>query len=398
MSASSNRQRGPGTSGCGCATTERAVDQRKRPVRCAHVSDGTDETVGALVRKIGAAGPRPEIEALRTSYLDVLKLCLCDLAGASTREVRSTGDKRWFSRELSGDDQLRGRAEGKDWTLDGLTMIGLLRLDDLQSCVQSVVEDEVEGDMIEAGVWRGGASILIRATLDSLGADNRTLWLADSFEGFPPPEEQGVDADRSLASDLSGIEFLAPGLEAVHSYFARFGCEAGLRFVRGFFEETLAQLRGRRWSLIRLDADTYKATKLALETLYPGLAAGGYLVLDDYFHPWLPECRMAVDEYRDEHGITAPIHQIDWNGGRWCREDEPAGQEPPAPDALEAISGLPCSPPKAPPRIATDRELQLDDQLTAAHARVEALQAEVKALERAPFAGTRAWARAKLRR
>jgi O-methyltransferase len=358
---------------------------------------GTDDTVGTSVRNMGAVGPHPETHALRASYLDLLKLCLCDLVGASTREVRSTGDKRWFSRELDGEDQLAGRAEGKDWPLDGLTMIGLKRLDDLQACVESVVEDEIEGDLIEAGVWRGGASILVRATLDSLGAGGRTLWLADSFEGFPAPGD-GDAADRVVEGDLGGLQFLAPGLEAVQSYFARFGCDKGLRFVPGFFENTLAHLHGRRWSLIRLDADTYAATKLALEALYPGLAAGGYLVLDDYYHPWLPECRKAVDEFRDEHGITEPIQQIDWNGGRWRREDAPADQGEPVSDALDAVAARPPAPLKPAPRIATDRELQLEDELATTHARLQTLQAEVEALTRAPFAGTRSWTRRKLKR
>jgi hypothetical protein len=364
-----------------------------------------DETVGTAGRTIGAAGPRAEPEALRAAYLDLLKLCLCDLAGATTREVRWTGDKRWFCRELIGEDQLAGRAEGKDLPLDGMTMIGLFRLDDIQSCVESVVEDEIDGDLIEAGVWRGGASILIRATLDTLGAGDRTLWLADSFEGFPPPEREGVDADRALATDLSGIDYLAPGLEAVQSYFARFGCDAGLRFVPGFFEDTLAHLQGRRWSLIRLDADTYKATKLALEALYPGLVTGGYLILDDYFHPWLPECRRAVDGFREEHGITEPIHKIDWNSGRWRREAEPPSPGPPEPNALDAIPARPAAPVKPAPRIATDRELQLGDHLAGAQAqvqalqtRVQSLQAQVEALGRSPLAGTRAWVRGKLKR
>jgi O-methyltransferase len=81
-------------------------------------------------------------------------------------------------------------------------MIGLMRLDDLQACVESVVEDAIEGDLIEAGVWRGGASILVRATLDSLGAHGRTLWLADSFEGFPAPRDGDVAADRVVDQDL----------------------------------------------------------------------------------------------------------------------------------------------------------------------------------------------------
>jgi O-methyltransferase len=338
----------------------------------------------ASARSIRAAGPGPDPEALRVAYLDLLKLCLCDVAGAGTRQVTWTGDKRVFSRELVGEEQLDWRTEGKDWPLDGLTMIGLKRLDDLQACVESVIRDGIPGDLIEAGAWRGGASILIRATLDTLGAVDRTLWVADSFEGFPVPEEEGVRADLELESDMSRIDFLAPTLETVRGYFARFGCDRGVRFLPGFFEDTMSDLRGRRWSLLRLDADTHKATKLLLECLYPGLAAGGCVIVDDYFHPFLPEsCRKAVDEFRREHGVNEPIEQIDWNGARWRREAEP----PERPDeVLDTPDGEPnhrarrlaATRPRSP--IPTARELELTDAVAALESRLHALEAQLETL------------------
>jgi O-methyltransferase len=363
-------------------------------------SVGAPEDYREPPRPIGALPPRPGTEELRAAYLSLLKLSLCDLTSVTTREVRWTGDRRPFTRELTDEDQLSGRALGKDWALDGMTMIGLRRLDDLQACVESVVEDGIEGDLIEAGVWRGGASILVRATLDSLGATDRTLWLADSFEGFPPPDDEGADADRSLEINLRGIDYLAPGLDAVRSYFARFGVEHGLAFVPGFFEDTLAGLRGRRWALMRLDADTHAATKLALEALYPGLARGGYVIVDDYFHPWLPACRVAVDEFRTAHGITTPIDQVDWNGGRWRREDAPVYPAD-VPEPAEVSDARPSAaapgPPRSVPRIPTDRELQLDDRLAAATARKVALEAELRALRSHPLARARGWVRARRR-
>lgn len=318
---------------------------------------------------------------MRASYLDLLKLCLCDLTGVTTREVTSDRNKRAFTRELTGGDQLGWRVEGKDWPLDGLTMVGLRRLDDLQLCVETVVRDGVDGDLIEAGVWRGGASILIRATLDSLGGDDRTLWVADSFKGFPAPAEHHVTADRELESHMWEVHFPTSTVEEVRSYFERFGCDRGLRFVAGFFEDTMQGLRGRRWSLIRLDADTYQATRLALEALYPGLARGGYLILDDYFHPLLPDsCRKAVDGFRRERAITEPIEQIDFTGARWRRETDPSPED-------FAVSGELDDPRPQPeremarreaPRVPTDRELQLADEVSALRARLSELQAELR--------------------
>jgi hypothetical protein len=352
-------------------------------------SPDTSATIPA--REVRAAPPGPDAPSLRAAYLDLLKLSLCDLACASTSEVTSDRHKRVFSRELVGAEQLSWRVEGRDWPLDGLTMVGLKRLDDLQACVESVLDGGVGGDLIEAGAWRGGASILIRATLDCLGAHDRTLWVADSFQGFPVPEAADVNADRELESHMSEIAFPAPDLPTVRSYFDRFGCGDGVNFVQGFFEDTMASLAGRRWSLIRLDADTYKATRLALETLYPGLSAGGHVILDDYFHPFLAEaCRRAVDDFRREHAINEPIHQIDYTGARWRRESEPdavpGGSRPVAPGpGRRARAG------GAPPRIPTDHELQLTDELVTLQARVGAAAHELEKLQGSPLAGPLAW-------
>ncbi|HEX3688727.1 MAG TPA: TylF/MycF/NovP-related O-methyltransferase [Solirubrobacteraceae bacterium] len=329
-----------------------------------------------------------DAEALRTAYLELLKLSLCDLTGADTREVRWTGDNRVFWRTLTDEQQLTHRREGKDWPLAGLTMIGLQRLGDLQRCVETIVGDGVPGDLIEAGAWRGGASILIRATLDSLGARDRTLWVADSFQGFPPADDSSSAADRELEAAMHRIGYLAPGLETVRGYFDRFGVQEGVRFVPGFFEETMDGLRGGSWALIRLDADTYRATKLGLEALYDGLAPGGYVVVDDYFHPYLPEsCRLAVDEFRAQRGIEDPIEQIDWNGARW-RRTAPARADaaPGAPDAPGALQHPPAPETTAGgDTIPSDRELQLQDQVAALRSQLDAAQREAARLASSPL-------------
>src|SRR5207248_1254065 len=132
-----------------------------------------------------------------------------DLAGATTTSVARTQDGIVMSRELAG-RQLRMRAAGLDWPLHGLTMVGLTRLDDLQECVERIVRDGVQGDLIEAGSWRGGASILMRATLDTLGGPPRTVWVADSFEGFPQSDDVlNADDAPTLSLDLATCDFLA---------------------------------------------------------------------------------------------------------------------------------------------------------------------------------------------
>jgi O-methyltransferase len=346
-------------------------------------------------REIRAAEPRRDAESLRAAYLELLKLCLCDLAGDGTMSVTWMGEDRVFSRELRG-EQLKLRAGGVDWPLSGLTMIGLKRLDDLQSCAESVVRDGVEGDLIEAGAWRGGASILMRATLDSLGADDRTVWVADSFQGFPQPKLGGLPEDRKL-DDLCQVDFLAAPVEEVQDHFARFGLDRGVRFVPGFFEETMPDLRGGRWSLVRIDADTYESTRLTLEALYPGLERGGYLIVDDY--PYVEACERAVDDFRREHGIIEPIEQIDWMGARWRRESDPeaatASTREPPPDASHQDSAHSAHTVARPSRahVPTVHELELESEVATLRDRVQAAEAELGRLRSSPFAAPLEWVR-----
>jgi Macrocin-O-methyltransferase (TylF) len=315
-------------------------------------------------REIRAPGPGPHAEELRRAYLELLKLCLCDLGAPSTTSVDGLAAGHLVSRELSG-GQLQERAEGRDWPLRGLTMTGLRRLDDLQSCVESVVREGVAGDLIETGAWRGGSSILMRATLDSLGAHDRTLWVADSFAGFPrAARETDQDAGdpnypASLGPYLAVFDFLAAPLEEVRANFERFGCERGTEFVPGFLEDTLPDLPDRQWSLVRLDTDAYDSTLLALRYLYPYLALGGHLIVDDYGA--LDECRAAVEHFRGEYGIREPLQQVDWACVRWRRVSDSPIESVPERRRLQPMAT------RAVPRsdhrhVPTRRELELSGE------------------------------------
>jgi len=333
------------------ALTEGPVKKSLRAQRRAHRSD----------RPIRAVRAKPGAEQLRTAYLELLKLTLCDLAGARTLSVTVSEDTSWPDsrvrwRELP-EEELSIRATGLDWPFSGLTMVGLKRLDELQACLEAVVAGGVEGDVIETGTWRGGASILARATLDSLGADERTVWLADSFRGLPTPDTERFPQDAHL--DLSQVEFLAVPADEVRRHFSRFGLDHGVELVEGSFDETLPELRDRRWSVVRLDGDTYEATWIALDHLYPGLSEGGYLIVDDY--GLIEPCRQAVDDYRREHDIDEPVEWIDWMGIHWRRRDEPRPGTPRAtPAHVSRTGGSRAENGGSRTRIPSERELALE--------------------------------------
>lgn len=248
------------------------------------------------------------------AYLELLKKSLCDLLGYHTLSAELQPDGSVAAAILP--DSMRERREtGGDWPLNGTTMVGMRRLDHLQRCVEAVVSDEVEGDLIETGVWRGGASILMRATLRVLGAEQREVWVADSFEGLPEsrPEEFPADAgDRHHSYD-----FLAVSEAEVRAAFERYELlDHRVRFLKGWFSDTLPPLKGAsRWSLLRLDGDMYESTMVSLESLYPDLSPGGYVVIDDYGA--LAQCRQAVEDFRLANGIDDPLERIDWTGVAW---------------------------------------------------------------------------------
>lgn len=296
------------------------------------------------------------------------------------------------SRQLNAEQRWL-RAGGFDWPLQGLTMVGLKRLDDLQECVESVVDEDIEGDLIEAGCWRGGASIFARATLDVLGDEGRTVYVADSFEGFPASSDKQSDRER-----LSAIDFLAVPQEEVRANFARFGCERGVTFVPGFFEDTLPSLSERTWSVVRLDGDTYDATWFALEQLYPRLSVGGYLIVDDYGA--LNECRQAIDEFRDVHGVKEPLEEVDWTCMRWRRESTAPIDVDKAWRARPQGNGRGSDrstgrQPRA--RVPTETELELEREIALLREQLAATSAEVDRLRGSPYAGPRAWLSGKVR-
>ena len=206
------------------------------------------------------------------------------------------------------------REIGKDWPMFGYSMIGLKRMDNIWECIDSVFRDDVKGDFIETGVWRGGSCIFMRAILGTYGDTGRCVWAADSFEGLPKPD---APASGLLdQQDLSENQYLKVSLEEVQRNFRRFGLLDGqVRFIKGWFKDTLGCAPIDRLAILRLDGDLYESTMDAIRPLYPKVSPGGFVIVDDYY-TW-EGCRKAIDEYRQEFNITAKIHEIDGSAIFW---------------------------------------------------------------------------------
>jgi O-methyltransferase len=209
----------------------------------------------------------------------------------------------------------RSRELGLDWPAEAETMIGMQRLTSLQHCVETALADDVPGDLIECGVWRGGACILMRAVLADYGDETRSVWLADSFQGVPRSDPENYQADKGIRAEFAaGI--LGVSEAEVRANFERYGLlDDQVRFLPGWFKDTLPDAPIERIAVLRLDGDLYESTIQALDALYPRLSPGGFCVIDDYLS--VKACEQAVTDYRTKHGISADIVDIDGSGVLW---------------------------------------------------------------------------------
>lgn len=263
-------------------------------------------------------------------YLDLLKKCLTRyIFGENYRPV--IGRNMLARAVLNGAHSLlrpagfeivrhsqfnaETRAVGRDFPPEAETMIGLDRLENLQDCVTEVLREGVPGDLIETGVWRGGACIFMRAILKAYGDTERIVWVADSFQGLPEPNRVRYPGETD--PNLTRGEFAA-GLQQVHDNFQRYGVlDEQVRFLPGWFRDTLPLAPIERIAVMRLDGDLYESTMDSLVNLYPKLSIGGYVIIDDYI---LECCRNAVDDFRRKENIREPLLQTrELEGVYWKR-------------------------------------------------------------------------------
>jgi O-methyltransferase len=203
---------------------------------------------------------------------------------------------------------------GRDWPFIGYTMVGHRRLENIQQCVDAIITAGVPGDLMETGVWRGGSVIFMRALLAHNQIKNRVVWVADSFEGLPKPDIESYGANSG--ADLSETDYLKVSLNEVKSNFEEFGLlDAQVKFLKGWFCDTLPNAPIEKLALLRLDGDLYESTIDALDALYHKVSIGGFVIVDDY-HAWA-SCKQAVDDFRTKYGITEPIMTVDWTGAYW---------------------------------------------------------------------------------
>jgi hypothetical protein len=203
------------------------------------------------------------------------------------------------------------------------TMTSDERLQALIDAVRYCVRREIPGAFAECGVWRGGSVLAMLLTLLEEGRVDRDVYLFDTFEGMTAPTEHDVSAldppaleTWQQADGKPWSEFFDSSIfneEQVRATLIDSGYPSDrLHFVRGPVEDTLPANAPEQLALLRLDTDWYESTKHELEHLYPRLATGGVLIIDDYGH-W-DGARCAVDEYFERLAKPLLLNRIDYTG------------------------------------------------------------------------------------
>ncbi|MDH3245569.1 MAG: TylF/MycF family methyltransferase [Saprospiraceae bacterium] len=266
-------------------------------------------------------------------YIDLLKKSLLDFHRMESTQYKPlyVNDPSWKLRLLIAIDRIfrmksfaicrviepkrEDYDEGRSWPPSNAeTMIGLRRLENIEFCVNQIIKDNIEGDFIETGVWRGGATIFMRALLRINNILDRTVWVADSFEGLPQPDLKKYPKDQGDRHYL--VEELAVSLDEVKANFTKYDLlDDQVRFVKGWFRDTLPTAPIRKLALLRLDGDMYESTIVALESLYPKLTNGGFVIIDDWGA--VEGCKKAVIDFRKKYNISEKIIEIDWTGIYW---------------------------------------------------------------------------------
>jgi hypothetical protein len=298
-------------------------------------------------------------------YLDVLKRSLVNLIYyESSHPIHIYGPDKNI--KLADGLDLYARVHGEDLPANAMSMIGIKRLNNIQECIEDVLDNNVPGDLIETGACKGGATIFMRGVLKAFNS-NRKVYVCDTFNDAEPPTswlahvimgwvanclvsipstfvrnklikllwslqkdfpqvhrggELGEDEQRFTIFLLKNLIHLRPvpsvqkAFKHVQSNFARYGLlDDQVVFLKGWFSDTIPKANIKKISILRMDGDTYESTIDAMNLCYDKLQSGGYCIVDDYWA--LEDCKRAVDEYRAKHNVTEEIMRIDGLSCYW---------------------------------------------------------------------------------
>lgn len=195
------------------------------------------------------------------------------------------------------------------------TMTDIHRMYATYQATNYILKNDIKGSFVECGVWKGGNTMLMALTLKRLG-EKRNIWLYDTFQGMSKPTKNDKNRKGKKAEYMykQRKKWCYSSLEEVRQNMMTTNYnQENIYYIKGKVENTLKKYIPKKIALLRLDTDFYKSTKKEMEILYPKLAKGGVLIIDDY-DVW-QGARKAVNEYFSKHNINPLLH-LTGNGGR----------------------------------------------------------------------------------
>lgn len=201
------------------------------------------------------------------------------------------------------------------------TMTSEERLYAMHKAIEYIVKNNIAGDIVECGVWRGGSTMCALLSLMKLQKTNYQIFLYDTFEGMSEPSEKDADLLGKGAKQLlnqsekttEDIMWCYAPIEDVKKNIESTGYPSQqVNYIKGKVEETIPQTMPDDIAILRLDTDWYESTYHELKYLFPKLVKGGVLIIDDYGH-W-QGAREAVDQYFKENNIHMLLNRIDYTG------------------------------------------------------------------------------------
>lgn len=278
-----------------------------------------DLALSLLQKKTLKAHGRFELTPSENIYLDTVRDTLTGtiLRTPGVKTGEGAGDKL---ERIPFDADMRWG--GSTWCEECFTMAGGARVQNVRELVIKSITEQVPGDFLEAGSWRGGCSIMARVVQRVMHEEaQRRTYVCDSFSGLPPSSTP-QDSDR-----WSNMNFLEVSQEEVAENFKSFqALDDNVLLRKGFFSESLPKVRhelkeqGRQIAVLRGDGDMYESFMDILYNLYEFVPVGGYFICDDC--PKIAEAQRAIDDFRKHHGISAPMVRVEGSayGSFWRKE------------------------------------------------------------------------------
>jgi hypothetical protein len=254
--------------------------------------------------------------------MNIFKLIPGFLIRATKRVIRAFGfDIVRYDSERNFPEDISDFVVNTYRKVQPYTMTSPERIFSLCEAVRYIHTANIEGDIVECGVWKGGSMMAVAETLLSVNDVDRDLYLFDTFEGMAPPTRHDVDISGVTAESLmkradkvkDESVWCYASLEVVKNAVISIGYPSKkIHFIKGMVEQTIPFAAPNKIALLRLDTDWYESTKHEMEHLFPRLTKGGVLIIDDYGH-W-QGARKAIDEYIKDQGIEILLNRIDYTG------------------------------------------------------------------------------------